>query len=477
MRFGGCRPGGRYRVITDNLRGYAAIKRLAREERRPIVDLLALARQNDPFFAGSPAQADKARWFADLWRRFGYSSGVHLRRVHYQLVSQEDPRKADGTPYENTEGCWAYLCEAGKAARYLRLVSPDAFEDHRNPDPHLHAGGAASAQFPEWWVNPPQWVLPSIPTDMTLDLSLPRPDIDGYDYNSADQPYHVEIWVEKSTQDDALLPICRELRLNLVTSIGFQSITSTLSLLRRVRAADKPARILYISDFDPAGDGMPVAVARQIEYWLPEYAPGADVKLTPLALTRAQVTAYRLPRIPVKDSDRRKAGFEQRYGEGAVELDALEALHPGALANIVREMVEPYRDMTLSWRLEEAEREAREAMVEAWTEATAPCRADLEHLEAETRAILARHQGALRRLQAALEADLAPVRERLKSVWLAVQEARDEVEMALPERPEPETRLPDEGDWLFDSGRDYVEQLAIYGARKNRQDGDGASGI
>jgi hypothetical protein len=87
----------------------------------------------------------------------------------------------------------------------------------------------------------------------------------------------------------------------------------------------KPTRIFYSGDFDPAGDSMPVAVARQIEFWLQDYAPGADIKLTPLALTRDQVITYQLPRIPIKESDARKAGFEERYGAGAVELDALEA--------------------------------------------------------------------------------------------------------------------------------------------------------
>ena len=70
---------------------------------------------------------------------------------------------------------------------------------------------------------------------------------------------------------------------------------------------------------------MPVAVAHQIEFWLQDYTPGADINLTPLALTRDQVITYQLPRIPIKESDARKAGFEERYGAGAVELDALEA--------------------------------------------------------------------------------------------------------------------------------------------------------
>jgi hypothetical protein len=45
-----------------------------------------------------------------------------------------------GTPYENTEGCWDYLNEASKQARYLRLVSPEAIVDHRNPAPQIYMG-------------------------------------------------------------------------------------------------------------------------------------------------------------------------------------------------------------------------------------------------------------------------------------------------------------------------------------------------
>jgi hypothetical protein len=91
---------------------------------------------------------------------------------------------------------------------------------------------------------------------------------------------------------------------------------------------------------------MPVAVARQMEFWRQDDAPGADIKLTPLALTRDQVITYQLPRLPIKESDVRQAGFEERYGAGAVEWEALEALYPGVLADLVRDAIAPYRDMT-----------------------------------------------------------------------------------------------------------------------------------
>lgn len=159
------------------------------------------------------------------------------------------------------------------------------------------------------------------------------------------------------------MPLCAAYGVNLVTGLGFMSITSVIDLLKRINEAQKPCRLFYISDFDPAGDDMPTAVARQIEYWLDTYVPSADIKLKPLVLTREQVERYQLPRTPVKDSDRRKANFEERYGEGAVELDALEALLPGELASIVTENILQFRDNRLEAKIAEAKVQAQKG----WT--------------------------------------------------------------------------------------------------------------
>jgi len=48
---------------------YDQIKQLANEEGMPVADLIALARQNDPFYCGSNGQVEKGRWFADLWQQ------------------------------------------------------------------------------------------------------------------------------------------------------------------------------------------------------------------------------------------------------------------------------------------------------------------------------------------------------------------------------------------------------------------------
>lgn len=451
-------------MYDNRPRGYEDLKELALEQGVTIPDLLALARNNDPFFCGSPAQLDKAQWFAELWQRFGYSTGVHLRRVHYRLVSQHSPTMHDGTPYENTERCWGYLCDAGKFARYLGLVPVEAFEDHRNPAAQIMAWPRYGEPEPDWSIEEPAWYLPEINADLGAGLSfkLPEPDVNGYDYEAADQPFHVELWIEKSTMDDVLRPVCSALGVNLVTSLGFQSITSVVSLLKRIAEHDKPARIFYVSDFDPAGDGMPTAVARQVEYWLDDFAPDIDIKLTPLALTREQVRAYRLPRIPVKDSDKRKGAFEERYGEGAVELDALEALHPGALAGIVREALAPYRDMDLRRRLEIVKRAALRSVENEWQGETADERAALAALEAEALAIVDQYRSRLSALAAELASELAPVGVRLEAIWQAVQERIEGFDPELLDRPEPETEDTDESDWLFDAGREYLDQLEIY---------------
>lgn len=78
---------------------YSTIKAMAKERGERIGDLLALAPQNDPFYVGQESQLKAAEWFASLWVRFNCGPGTHLRRVHYRLVSQEEPViKPNGTP-------------------------------------------------------------------------------------------------------------------------------------------------------------------------------------------------------------------------------------------------------------------------------------------------------------------------------------------------------------------------------------------
>jgi hypothetical protein len=176
--------------------GYERTKRLAKELGCTISVLLVLAHQNDPFFVGSKTDLAMTEWFANLWSLFGYTTGVHLRRLHYQLVSQEVATKHNGKPYENTEGCWAYLCNAGKYARSLELVDAAAFVDRRNPSPRVYME-PEPRDTPYWTYDFPNWFMPWIRTDLGVDIDwdIPILTAERYEYYDILQPYHVEVWL------------------------------------------------------------------------------------------------------------------------------------------------------------------------------------------------------------------------------------------------------------------------------------------
>src|SRR5262245_19827952 len=129
---------------------------------------------------------------------------------------------------------------ASKAARDLRLVDPGAFNDRRTPEVMLYAPGSDQhAARPYAWVYGADYrvnmKLPDFPR-------LPTYVVNGY---GAVQPFHLEVFCEKSTMNDVLAPLCERYGANLQTGAGEMSITATLALVHRIQQAGKPARILY----------------------------------------------------------------------------------------------------------------------------------------------------------------------------------------------------------------------------------------
>lgn len=424
---------------------YTTIKELAKETNARVTDLIALAPKNDPFYTGTPSDWTLGSWFAALWRRFGYSQGVHIRRVHYQIISQTPPvTLPDGTPYENTEACWDILNQAAKNARYLGLVEPGAFVDRRNPDPRIFTQWRT--EDPALWVTDPSWGGMEMPD---------FPDLPGYrieDY-TGDQGYHLEIWCEKSTMNDVLIPLCERYQINLVTGVGEMSITAVLQLAERFQEG-RPVRIFYVSDFDPAGQSMPVAVARKIEYFQRDKGYAADVRLYPVVLTIDQVRSYRLPRTPIKESERRAAHFEDRYGAGAVELDALEALYPGRLATILTGEIERYYDRTLGARVQEAQEALEQALHDERQAVIDAHAAEIDELRSE-----------YAELRNDFDARVASLAGRVRTLWAALADELDGRAPDIHDYPIPQAEDADERpDPLYDSEREYLEQIDAYKA-------------
>jgi len=469
---------------------YQTIKRFAKEQGVSIKDMIALAPANDPFYTGCKAELAAAKWFSGLWQKFGYGDNVHLRRVHYQTVSQDPPlRKPDGTVYENTLNDWGYLCKAGKYARYLDLVSPTAFVDRRNPQAKIHARweneGDRNYNDPtpeyeathdnEKWER---YVLPKLPELGNIGYSdlpyLPDYEVRGYD-DGIQQDYHLEIWVEKTTMNDVLEPLCRRYNVNLVTGAGEMSITSVVDFMARVRMSQRPARILYISDYDPAGLGMPISVARKIEFFQRRNGDGdLDIRLQPVALTSEQVQEYNLPRVPVKDTDLRKANWERDHGQGQVELDALEALYPGDLARIVEDTILEYYDPDLPQnarrereRLEsdldeirDAHRDYHQDDIDTLNDDYQALRDDFE----KTREKFAEMAGEFAPEVEAYKERLEKIVERGQELYTNLHDGLTEaVDLDIDDYPLPTPYLPQESDGtLYVSDREYMDQIEAY---------------
>ena len=219
--------------------GHQTIRDIGKTAKLPTHALLALS-QNDPFWSGATASSKRdGEWFAELFHRLDFPHGVHLRRIHYRLPARgADERLPDGQPYENSLKDWQYPTTASRHARYMGLVDIDAFDDRRNPPPEIHL--AEPAEEPEIIAEPASTMALHLPE------TLPAPSLSL----AATVPtaVHLEIWCEKSTMNDVLLPLAEEYGLNIVTGLGEMSLTACRDLIARIHAnGDRPTRILYVA--------------------------------------------------------------------------------------------------------------------------------------------------------------------------------------------------------------------------------------
>ena len=193
---------------------------------------------------------------------------------------------------------------------------------------------------------------------------------------------------------------------------------------------------------------MPVAVARKIEFEIHRRGIDLDVQLRPIVLTHEQCVEHALPCTPIKESERRAKRFEERYGEGGTELDALEALHPGLLRQIVLNEVSRYwnedHDAEVARTCAGIEQQFRETTTEArdaYRDEIAALRADWQQI------------------RAAIEAWT----DRAKPIWQAITDRLEQnrpqlndikwcLEFIADEHPDP----------LYDSTRGYLEQVDRY---------------
>ena len=436
--------------------GSAILKEYSTRLRRPVSTLYVLADYNDPFYIGGIRErVVAAEWFARIWRQLDIPVGYHYRRIHYRMISQEPKLPFyKGGVYQNFNEHWGALNPAARDGVALGLLPLDAFVDRRNPEPFRYLAQPTHSEVAE---NENKEAL-LYRAGFTMP---PLPCYGEFLVGLVPQRYHIEIWAEKSTMNDILVPLAQRYQVNLITGVGELSYTACRNFINRVRQSandddddSKPVRIICISDFDPSGQNMPVSVARKIEFEI--YRQGldnVDVQVRPILLTHAQCVQYQLPRTPIKASDLRAPRFQQRFGEGATELDALEALHPGVFAQIVTREIRRYWNPNHHREVQEQIDEFKAQLTEIRDGVYAEHQEELDAYKAE----IDRLNEQLRDVNG----QAARLLVRMKPTWEAIARKLDE------EEPEPGIECPEfEGhedlNPLYDSTREYVEQIDRY---------------
>jgi hypothetical protein len=317
---------------------------------------------------------------------------------------------------------------------------------------------------PELDPNEERKVWAEVMTD-SIDFSsleLPSPPsigIGGLGDSAVRQDYVVEVWIEKSTQNDWLAPLCQRRHVNLAVGIGEQSEIRSRELAQRAAKYAVPVRVLYLSDLDPGGRSMPMAVARKVEFTIHKFGFDVDFQLIPVGLTPDQCDEYNLPRAPIKEGERRKDKFEEAFGRGATELDALEALHPGEMGRILDAEIDNFLDPTLGQRVAAARREQSGPIVKIEAEIEDKYAVEIEALESELSSI---------------DDQLQEVADRAQELWDKMGKELEEQCPDLSEVEIPRSEAPGgtERFVLFDSKRDYLTQMDAYNAWRTGDTGD-----
>ncbi|MGH9867477.1 MAG: hypothetical protein ACREAA_04840 [Candidatus Polarisedimenticolia bacterium] len=260
-----------------------------------------------------------------------------LRQVYYQLVAAGD--------IENRHTAYQKLSRVLVQARLDGHVAWDAIEDR-----------ARSVLVSAGWDDAADFVR-----DQTGDY------LAGYrrDLLRA-QDHALEVWVEK----DALSHVCHRAAfpycVPVVVARGFSSVSYLHEAAKRIRhnaSRGKGTVILYFGDLDPSGYEMLPAMLFTLEQemGLQGWVTGIRCALTP-----DQVKEHGLPTNPdaLKHTDTRAKKYIERFGNVAVELDALR---PDILEDLVRDSIESWLDEGLletERRAEAAERERLEVLRE-----------------------------------------------------------------------------------------------------------------
>jgi hypothetical protein len=159
--------------------------------------------------------------------------------------------------------------------------------------------------------------------------------------------------VEKDALAGVIFPITDRYDVPLMVARGYSSLTFLHASASQIREQGRPTFIYHLGDHDPSGRNA----AQKIEATLREFAPGADISFTSIAVEPWQISSWNLPGRPTKASDSRAKSWS---GGDSVELDAIDA---NRLRHLVEGHILQHVDLDYLRVLEAAEQSEREHLV------------------------------------------------------------------------------------------------------------------
>jgi hypothetical protein len=258
-----------------------------------------------------------------------------LRQLYYQFVSR------DLLP--NTVQNYKRLGSIISDARLAGLIDWDSIEDRTR-----------ELKNTSFWRSPAS-ILEACASQYKAD-------------KWADQPYRVELWIEKEALAGVFERIAKELGVPYFCCRGYTSQSemweAAQRLQRHAHNGQSPV-ILHFGDHDPSGIDMTRDIRDRLALFRCD-----TLELDRLALNMDQVEQYGPPPNPAKETDSRFAAYIAKFGDESWELDALE---PQVLAELARARVMEIVDRK-KWdaavKKEEDERQILVAASDRWEEVT-----------------------------------------------------------------------------------------------------------
>jgi len=246
-----------------------------------------------------------------------------LRQVHYRLVSRDDVIQPNTVSAYDTLGGWL------RDDRLAGIIPWEWMEDRLR--------------------QATVWVMWDDPAEFLHGVR------DDYSRNVwQEQEHYVEVWCEKDALSGIFSEVlgCYGVTLNIGRGYdGWSSIKRAADRYHWRKDDGIDTTVLYFGDFDPSGEDMHRSLVERFA--------NLDVypEIPKIALTHEDARV--LPGDVTKADDSRAAAFVSKYGDLAVELDALPV---DELRSRIQQGVEEWMDMDALAENARIEREQRQKL-------------------------------------------------------------------------------------------------------------------